>query len=285
MPYLLTVCELGSLSAAARKLGVNHSTVYRRIEGVEARLGVRLFERRSHGYVMTEAGQLFFEKAAPICETLQEIEMELSGQDLRLEGDLTVTTTDSLLHVLGPVFAGFQTAFPDVSLRLVVDTEALNLTRKDADIALRPTNSPPNHWVGREIVPISCATYAATRYWAEHSDIAAEAHRWILLDDDLNRSPMSKLAFARKPEDAKVTVVNTVMGILGAVESGLGLAVLPCYLGDHSVNLTRVDAPTNAADWHLWLLSHPDVRRSARVNAFFSYASKEAKAALLADAR
>ena len=108
MPYLLSVCEAGSLAGAARMLGVNHSTVFRRIEAVEARLGVRLFERLARGYVMTPAGERFYERAILLCEGMDELERELGGQDLRLEGPLTVTTTDSLLHCLAPIFAQFR---------------------------------------------------------------------------------------------------------------------------------------------------------------------------------
>ncbi|MEO1025822.1 MAG: LysR family transcriptional regulator [Pseudomonadota bacterium] len=100
MPYLLSVCEAGSLAGAARMLGVNHSTVFRRIEAVEARLGVRLFERLARGYVMTPAGERFYERAIVLCGGMDEIERDLGGRDLRLEGPLTVTTTDSLLHCL-----------------------------------------------------------------------------------------------------------------------------------------------------------------------------------------
>lgn len=112
MPYLLCVCEAGSLAGAARMLGVNHSTVFRRIEAVEKRLGVRLFERLARGYVMTPAGEHFYERGIQLCGGMDEIERELSGQDLRLEGPLTITTTDSLLHCLSSLFAQFQQNAP-----------------------------------------------------------------------------------------------------------------------------------------------------------------------------
>ena len=150
---------------ASRVLGVNHSTVFRRIEGVETRLGVRLFDRQSHGYVMTPAGELFYERARTLCEGMNGIEMALAGKDLRLEGKLTVTMTDSLLHWLTPVFQGFQEQHPDVELRILSDAQSLDLMQRDADIALRPTPNPPDHWVGRKLLPIHCALYAHEDYW------------------------------------------------------------------------------------------------------------------------
>ena len=271
MPCILSVCEAGSLAGAARMMGVNHSTVYRRVEGVEERLGVRLFDRQSHGYVMTPAGEMFYQRAIVLCDGMNSIEMALAGQDLRLEGELTVTTTDSLLYHLTPVFLAFQQAHPDVELRLLSDARSLDLMQRDADIALRPTRNPPEHWVGRKLQPILCAVYA-------HRDsldlkLPKTRQRWVTLDDDLFRSPMSQLTRARKPSDAPVTVVNTVMGVFDMVRSGLGVGALPCYLGEGRDDLVRVFEPEQGLAWDLWLLAHPDVRRSARVHAFFDYAS------------
>lgn len=273
VPYILSVCEAGSLAGAARMMGVNHSTVFRRVEGVEARLGVRLFDRQSHGYVMTPAGELFFRRASILCDGMNSIEMALAGKDLRLEGRLTVTTTDSLLHCLTPVISNFQEQHPDVELRLLAGAESLDLMQRDADIALRPTQNPPEHWVGRKLSPIVCATYAHEDYWNTAKALPPSQHRWVVLDDDLYRSPMSQITRLRKAEDAPVTVVNTLMGVFDMVRSGLGIAALPCYLEEACGGLVRVHEPDERSKWDLWLLAHPDVRRSARVHAFFDYAS------------
>ncbi|MEM9910968.1 MAG: LysR family transcriptional regulator [Pseudomonadota bacterium] len=275
MPFVLSVCEAGSLAGAARTLDVNHSTVYRRIEGVEKRLGVRLFERYSHGYVMTPAGELFYSRAILLCKGLNQIEIELSGKDQRLEGQLTVTTTDSLLHRLTPVFSEFQTAHPNVDLRLLSDARSLDLARRDADVALRPTLNPPQHWIGRKVSKIQCATYASLQFWDRAKHLPQEEIRWIMLEDDLDQSPMSKITVMRKHKDARVTVVSTVMGVLDAVKSGLGVAVLPSYLGEPYADLVRLDEPDKTVIWDLWLLAHPDMRRSARVHAFFEFAAAQ----------
>lgn len=277
MPFVLSVCEAGSLAGAARMMDVNHSTVFRRIEAVEKRLGVRLFERQSHGYVMTPAGELFYERAIILCKGMNQIELELSGRDLRLEGRLTVTTTDSLLHVLTPVMAKFQDTHPDVELRILSDARALDLSRRDADVALRPTLNPPEHWVGRKVSEVLCATYASKAYRDSLENSHADEHRWLVLDDDLDQSPMSKISTLNKDVDAPVTIVSTVMGVYDAARAGLGLAVLPCYLGDQSPDLVRLKDPDPRAVWDIWLLAHPDVRRSARVHAFFEFASTHVK--------
>jgi len=253
MPFILSVCEAGSLAGAARMMDVNHSTVFRRIEAVEERLGVRLFERQSHGYVMTPAGELFYERAILLCDGMNQIELEWGGKDLRLEGRLTVTTTDSLLHVLTPLIARFQDAQPDVELRILSDARPLDLSRRDADIALRPTLNPPEHWVGRKLSKIRCATYASAAYWEHARDLSPQEHRWVMLDDDLDQSPMSKIATLKIAKGVRVTIVSTVMGVFDAVRSGLGQAVLPVYLGDQSSDLVRLDEPDPVSYTHLTL--------------------------------
>lgn len=281
IPYILSVCEAGSLAGAARIMEVNHSTVFRRVEGVEKRLGVRLFERQSRGYVMTPAGELFYERAILLCEGLDGIELELAGKDQRLEGNLTITTTDSLLHRLATVFSDFQERHPDVELRLLSDVRALDLMQRDADIALRPTLNPPEHWIGRKLARLSFATYAHREYWEAVIDLQPEEYRWVMLGDDLNQSPMSKITTRTKAGGAKVTVLNTMMSVFDMVRSGFGIAAMPCYLGENHPELVRIHEPEDSSGWHLWLLAHPDVRRSARVNAFYEFAASNITEELL----
>ncbi len=275
IPFVLAVCDTGSLSGAARMLNVNHSTVFRRIEAVEANLGVRLFERLSHGYVMTPAGEHFYRNGLLLRDGMDSLQRELGGQDLRLEGVLTVTTTDSLLYCLTPVFLAFQEQYPEIELRLVSESRPLNLTQRDADIALRPTRNPPEHWIGRKLFPIVCATYAHKRYWDIAQHQTPETHRWIRLSDSLNLSPMSQIMNLRKAKDAPVTVVNTMMGVFEFVRLGLGIGAIPCYLGEHCAELVRIHEPEERFTSHLWMLAHPDIHRSARVHAFFEFASTQ----------
>ncbi|WP_052262014.1 LysR family transcriptional regulator [Leisingera sp. ANG-M1] len=275
IPFVLAVCEAGSLSGAARQLGVNHSTVFRRIEGVEARLGVRLFERLSHGYVMTAAGEHFYRSGLQLRDGMNGIQRELGGQDLRLEGVLTVTTTDSLLYTLSPVFVAFQNRFPDVELRLLSGTRPLDLMQRDADIALRPTRNPPEHWIGRNLAQLSFAAYAHKDFLETCLDLPEAEKRWIRMNDSANQSAMSQMTTELKPTMAPVTLTNTLMGVFELVRAGLGIAVLPGYLGETCPELIRVHEPQEKYNSSLWMLAHPDIRRSARVHAFFEFAAAE----------
>lgn len=273
IPFVLAVCETGSLSGAARKLGVHHSTVFRRIESVEANFGVTLFERRSHGYVMTVAGEEFYRQSRTIRDGVNRIQMQLGGQDLRLEGSLTVTTTDSLLYWLAPVFRDFQEAYPDVELRLLSDSRALDLMQREADIAVRPTRRPPENWIGRNLLSISYATYAHAGFWDKCAALPVEQQRWLRLEDSLSQSPMNRITAKRKPEPSPVTIASSVMGMFDLVRVGLGIAVLPTYMKVNCPELIQLFEPDPDFDVDLWMLAHPDIRRSAKVHAFFEFAT------------
>ena len=277
VPFVLAVCEAGSLSGAARALGAKHSTVYRRLEALQNRLGVRLFERMPHGYVMTSAGEFFFEAAIDIREGMTNIERKLSGKDHRLEGALAVTTTNSLFFYLVPLFAKFQNAYSNIELTVITDVKSFDLSKRTADIALRPPNKPPDHWSGRNLATLEFATYAHQSYLDEVSKLDPEERRWVQLDDALSMSPMGRLAARLKPSDAPVTIANSIMGVLDFLRAGHGIAALPCYLGETVSGLVRVDDPLPEFNWELWVLSHPDLRKSARVRPFFDFVAHEIK--------
>lgn len=177
---------------------------------------------------------------------MNSIQLEIGGKDLRLDGDLTVTTTDSLLHCLAPLFSIFQEEHPDVDLRVTSDARALDLMKHDADIALGPTHKPPEHWVGRKPLRISCATYAHEDYWRTAKSLPAKDHRWVKLDNDLDQSPMSQITLTKKPKGAKVTVVNMMMSVFDMARSGLGIAAMPRYLREKCLELVAVHEP----DYH-----------------------------------
>lgn len=275
--YLLAVGRTGTLSAAARQLGVNHSTVFRRVGLIEERLGVRLFERRRDGYTPTPACEEAVALAEKVEGEVNNLERHLAGRDTRPSGMVRVTTTDTLLFgPLAPVFKAARCAYPEISLEVIVDNRFLSLSKRDADIAIRPSLTPPENLIGRRICGIATAIYGAKSYLdrAPATDTIDE-HDWIAPDDSL-----AQLASARwlrtnvKPEQ-EVFRTNTLYGMLTAARAGLGLAPLPCFIGDSAADLRRVRPPLDQLTSELWLLTHRDLRHVARIRAILDFADRE----------
>jgi DNA-binding transcriptional LysR family regulator len=277
--FVFAVGRAGSLSGAARALGVNHSTVFRRINIIEQQLGVRLFERFRDGYTPTPAGEEMCRLAAGLDAQINTLEQCLRGQDIHPGGVLRVTTTDTLMMLLTPLFAGFRAVYPAIELELVVSNEFFNLTRRQADIAIRPTREPPEALIGRRLCNIASAVYAAKHY-LETSEIAPEQladHLWIGPDDSLSQLPAGAWQKKIFPEARVGYRANTLLAMTEAVKSGLGIAALPCFLGDNSGGLRRIYGPVDELAGSLWLLTHPDLRRVARVRVFFDFMAEQIK--------
>lgn len=273
--FLLAVAEHGSLSGAARALDVNHSTVLRRIGRFEEQLAVRLFERLPTGYVLTPAGEALASSARQISEAVTAVERRIVGQDLRLSGSVRVTTTDTLaLYVLPPMAARFRAANPQVVLELSSDNSPADLTRRDADIAVRPTKRAPEHLLGRKICRVGYAPYASAQYLAEHpARTSLPKHIWLAPDDSMAGSVVGTY-MRRSLATAAVSVrANSLASLAHAARAGLGVAILPCYLGELT-GLTRIRDPLAEVTTDLWLLTHEDLRKTARVRALLDFLSE-----------
>jgi molybdate transport repressor ModE-like protein len=269
----LAIAREGSLQGAARALGVNHSTVFRRLNALEATLGARLCERRPGGYALTPAGEDMRASAERVEDEVKGLERRLLGGDVRLSGSLRVTTTDTLaLGLLGPHLRAFRRAYPGIELELVTSNAFFSLTRREADVAIRPSRQPGDAMVGRRLGEIAVAAYGARDYLAEHGAPAAPEdlarHALIAGDASLGHLPAMRWLARLAPERAMALRCNSWMSQLAAARAGLGLAALPCFLADPEPELIRVLPPQPALASELWLVTHPELRRSARVRAF-----------------
>ena len=272
--YFLGIARAGSLSGAARALGVNHSTVFRRIQAFEARLGVRLFDRLPTGYALTVAGDDMLASVEKVDDEIDILNRRLTGRDLRLSGPLRITTTVSLMHwLLAPPLAAFKAKFPGIDLELAVATDFLNLSKRQADVAIRPTISPPEILIGRRLSKLAFAPYASVRY-PPRSKAPKEnlkAHPWIGFDDNLAHLAAAKWMRENLQDAAIGFRANNLMAMLAAARAGMGAAVLPCFMGDQETELERLKPPLAKAGSELWLLTHEDLRNTARVRAFMDF--------------
>ncbi len=271
----LSVAAEGSVASAARKLGLSHSTVLRRVAGFEKRLGLRLFERLPTGYAATQGGEELLSAAQRMGEIAAALELRLAGQDLRLTGGIRVTTTDTLMVTLLPeLFAGFRQAYPGFVIDVAVSNQMFNITRRDADVAIRPANDPPEALVGRRVASAARAIYGGKQYAARGrltlADLAVEP--WLAPDDSLAQTSIAQWMQATLPGAEIVFRADSLVALADAAAAGLGLVALPCYLGDARPGLVRVRPPIAEMATTLWLLTHPDLRRTARVRAFLDFA-------------
>jgi DNA-binding transcriptional LysR family regulator len=265
------VAEARGLGGAAARLGLNHSTVFRRLGAIEAALGVALFERRRDGYVPTPAGEEMAALAERMDGDITAFARKVAGQQPAPAGDLRVTTNDSLLlHLLTPMFARFRAACPQIRLDIVLANQPLNLSKRDADVAIRATDRPPDTLVGRRIARIAWALYG------RRGDGTAIAGRpWVAPGDDLGVLAVAAAVRAVAPPEGIGYRVNTVVGMAAAVAAGIGIGHLPCFVADRDPWLVRLAPPDPALSAELWLLTHADMRHSARVRAFLDHMAGE----------
>src|SRR5579863_9065139 len=174
------VADSRSLVGAAESLGLNHSTVFRRLGSIETTLGAQLFERSRSGYEPTPAGEEMVTLATTMSESIIEFERHVAGRDVKPTGELRITTVDSVaVYLLGPILARFRSLYPGVHLDVILAAQNLNLSRRDADVAIRATNEPPEILVGRRIGPIRWAIYGGRQLVAELGDEVTEKASWI----------------------------------------------------------------------------------------------------------
>lgn len=277
--YFAAVSRTGSLGGAARQLGVNHSTVFRRINALEANLGVKLFERLPAGYALTAAGEEMMATAVQVEDEINALDRRLSGRDYRLSGNIRVTTTDTIgLWFVQPHLYEFHQAHPGIQVELVISNELFSLSKREADIAIRPTQNPPEELVGRRISDIAWAVYSSREYLKGKpklrrlSDLAR--HTLVSGDDSLAQLGASRWLRKQAPDAEIGYRSNSLMAQLSAVKAGFGLAVLPCFLGDSESDLARVFAPDASLTSGLWLLTHRDLRDTARIRAFMDFMTR-----------
>lgn len=265
----LRIADAGSLSKAARQVGLSHPTIFRRINAVEEKLGVRLFERFRSGYQPTAAGEEVVAVARKIAELTTETERRMAGRDHRPSGLVRIAATDSLLFaLLAPEIARLRRLEPDITLEFIISNEVSNLALREADIAVRPAREPDQHLVGRKIGVIRQGIYAHRSFDLNGAD-PQRLHSlpWLSPSPYMIYNQLHSWMKKEGYDDACICTADTVLGLYAAVRSGVGLAVLPGYLAETDGELVRIGAYIDEVAVDLWLLTHPDLRHTVRVRA------------------
>lgn len=283
--YALAIARSGGLSAAARALKVDNSTVFRHLNALEERLGAKVFERLPTGYRPTEAGERLLDAAERMETEAIAIDRELAGRDTRLSGKLRVTSSETLaFRILTAEIAKFREAHPGIEVELTLDNRALDLSRREADVALRALRPREPDLFGRKLADIEWAIYGAAGVFPKRLPSGGrqsfEGQPFVSWAETAEGIRAARWLSQNIPREAVVYRSSSVLNQLVAAKAGMGLAVLPCYLGDPEEGLSRATNPIPELTTELWLITHAALKESARVRTFMEIVGEGIRAAL-----
>ncbi len=275
--YLLSVARQGSTLAAARQLGVNQSTVQRRLAALEAQLGNRLVERLSSGYRLTELGRSVLDEARNVEAAVLVFAQAVHDQGRAQSGIIRLTCPEPIAFRLtqSGILDRFHAAHADLRVEFVLSDQYVDLAKGEADVALRSGDTDDSVLVGRKIADSLWAIYASRAYIERHGAPATVAemalHPLIGFEDSMTKH-RTVTWFKEVAPDAHYAARNTsVLGLIYAAKAGVGVAPLPMALGDAEPDLVRVIGPVAALTRSWRILSHPDQRHTPRIEAFFGF--------------
>lgn len=267
--FVLALSRANGLTSAARALGINPSSVYRRLEALEASMGVRLFERLRSGYRLTDAGEELTEAASRMESEVLIVERRVLGADVRLQGSMRLATSEALMiHVLADHVEEFRALYPDVNLDVALSNQHVDLARRDADIVIRATSAPPEHLVGRSVGHVNAAAYASSAYLdAKGRGKPIESYEWVGYDGALAHHRQARWTSDHVPDERVRLRFDSISAVLAVVLRGVGCGALPCFMADGHPELERLPGTYQETDVQMWVLTHPDLRKSAKIRA------------------
>lgn len=270
--FVLAATRHNGLSGAAKALGVNHATVARRITAAEDALQATLFDRLPSGYRPTDAGRAAARTATLLEEQLDDLQREIGARDTQVAGDLTVTAPQLLIeHIFAPILRDFQQANPDVRLSVLGSNETLNLARREADVAIRMSNTPHQSLFGRKVADQKSAIYAHHDYLAQLQDDPDRRLAWLQFMHWTGILPEVKQIY---PNAHAAMAFDDMTAMRGAVLAGLGATRMPCFLGDAEADLVRLPDLPLMPYMSIWVLTHADLRKVARIATFMGFVSE-----------
>lgn len=275
--YFVAVARAGSVVGAARRLGVSHATVIRNVGQLEESLNLRLFDHVRSGYRLTAEGEALLPGAAAMEEQAEALQRQASGRSPAPEGLLKLVVADTSLFDPMPLLRRFRGRHPGIDLMAEEARDASRIAQLDADAAILVTNAPPEALVGRQLARLELAWFAAPGYLTGRSPGEAQPEQleWITwnlggsgeIDGEWHRAALRRLT--RRPR--VVMRADRHGDALTAVRAGIGAGLL---CGRHAGDLVRLPLPEPRESLGVWLLTHPDLRRSGRLRALFDFVAE-----------
>ena len=270
--FFLAVARGGSVRAAAEQLGVNHSTVLRRVGQLEERLAAQLFDKRPSGYRITEAGEEVLGLAEQMEVSSNQLEARIVGRDQSVRGLLRVTVAPTIAtHLMMPAFAEFARQYPEVEVEILSQDEPVNLTNREADVAIRVVydrDTLPLNLHGLKGPELFGGIYLARDLLAAWRAGSVDRVRWIV------KTNIGVPDWAHGGEVPAAGVpfrVNSADAQIAAVQRGLGMTGLSCFVGDADPLLARVPGTKLRMHGTVWLLTQGETRKTRRVRLFTEF--------------
>jgi DNA-binding transcriptional LysR family regulator len=273
---IATLARLSTAAATSVALNTHVATIYRRLKALETHAGERLFDKIDGRYEPTPLGTELAALSDAIQDRLAEAQRRLAGGDKRLGGRIVVTTADSLVPLVSRLIEAFRKEHPSLSFDFVVANSFADIGRYEAEVAIRPTRTPPESLVGQMAGTFGYGIYRAAGQGA--------SEHWVALDDSLAAIPSARWLAKELPIGPIVLRVNSMWAAAQAAAAGIGKALLPDYLG-REFSLVREDRLIPEIDSQVWMLIHPDLRRTARVRAFLDFGAPYMRARLAGKAK
>ena len=279
--YFLAVAREGSTLAASRALGTSQSTVQRRLTELERKLECKLFDRHVSGYRMTEFGQQMLPHAERVEQAALGFEQQKAALERGEAGVIRLTCPEPIMTRLtqSKFLDRFHARHPTFRVEFVMSDKYLDIAKGDADVALRSGDTDDNVLVGKKIADSLWAVYASRDYIERHGRPAAvddlKHHTLIGFDETMSKHRLATWLAEVAPQAKLAARVNSVLGLVSAAKSGVGVAALPTALGDVEADLVQVLGPVPALQRSWRLLTHPERRQTRRVAAFFDFVNDE----------
>jgi DNA-binding transcriptional LysR family regulator len=278
--FFLAVARGGSTAAAARSLAVNQSTVARRIAVLEEAFGLRLFDKKRDGYRLTPEGEALLEEAILVEQSVQALTRRATALDSAFTGSLRVTTAEGMALGLVPQLLNeFHRRYPGIKVNLLIEDRYNDLSDGRAEVALRAGPPSNGSLIGRKLSDQSWAVYGSRGYLERVGSPTMpddlSSHRLIGFDGAIENITPARWLRSVASDCEIACRSNSVLGLLLAVQSGFGLALLPCQIGDAEPDLVRVIDPQPGLTSGFWILTHPDLHKRPKIRAFFDFMSEE----------
>ena len=270
--FFLELARTGSLSRAAQRLAVDRNTVARRIGALEQELGVELFERGPQGWTWTPAGRELSELASRVEQDVLALARRADAADrAALTGTVRLTTATHIsAHLLVPALPALRSAHPGLVLEIAADQRTFDLTRREADLALRMGRPHDAGLVTRKLTDIAYGFFASQEAVGDRREVSFAEDPFVAFDESLASVPQERWINKLAPDRRVVFRCNSTASLAAAAQAGVGVAMLPLFVARSMPELIQLEGP-EPVPHELWLLVHGDLRRAPRVEAVIGW--------------